>query len=113
VLDWFIPGDVEALARHMFEVAAQARGGHGSLLEARFREGEQGASLELGYETELLDTGLVRFCMAVIAEAAIPSEEEERDMTRLAVDYRDAFDADLARFAQFGADSWERPAAAP
>jgi hypothetical protein len=113
VLDWFIPGDVETLARHMFEVAAQARGGHGSLLEARFREGERGANLELGYETELLDTRLVRFCMAVIAEAAIPSEEEERDMTRLAVDYRDAFDADLARFAQFGAETWERPVAAP
>ncbi len=103
VLDWFIPGDVEALARHMIEVAARAGGGRGSILDVTFAEREQGAQLELSYESELLDTRLVRFCMAVIAEAAIPSEEEERDMTRLAVDYRDAFDADLERFAKFGA----------
>lgn len=112
VLDWFIPGDVETLARHMFEVAARSRGGRGAALEARFREGAQGATLELDYETELLDTALIRFCMAVIADAAIPSDAQERDITRLAVDYRDAFDADLARFAQFGAASFV-PASAP
>jgi hypothetical protein len=102
VLDWFIPGDVETLARHMFEVAARAGGGRGSMLEAQFRESREGATLELDYQTELLDTTLIRFCMAAIADAAIPSDEEERDITRLAVDYRDAFDADLARFAKFG-----------
>jgi hypothetical protein len=102
VLDWFIPGDVETLARRMFQVAASARAGRGSILEAHFRESEAGATLALDYETELLDTALIRFCMAVIADAAIPSDDEERDITRLAVDYRDAFDSDLARFAKFG-----------
>jgi hypothetical protein len=111
VLDWFIPGDVETLARHMFEVAASARGGRGATLEARFREGPEGATLEFDAETELLDTTLIRFCMAVIADAAIPNDAEERDITRMAVDYRDAFDADLARFARFGAATFATPTA--
>jgi hypothetical protein len=113
VLDWFIPGDVETLARHMFQVAATAQGGRGSVIEAHFREDSGGATLELGYETELLDTALIRFCMAVIADAAIPNEAEERDITRLAVDYRDAFDSDLARFAKFGAPTFGAAADAP
>jgi hypothetical protein len=109
VLDWFIPGDVASLARHMFEVAASADGGRGSLLAAHFRESAEGATLELGYETELLDSALIRFCMAVIADGAIPSDDQERDITRLAVDYRDAFDSDLARFEKFGAATFVAP----
>jgi hypothetical protein len=112
VLDWFIPGDVESLARHKFEVAAKANGGRGSQIDAHFREHPEGATLELGYETELLDTALIRFCMAVIADAAIPSDDEERDITHLAVDYRDAFDKDLARFAEFGRGAFRAPSAA-
>jgi hypothetical protein len=111
VLDWFIPGDVESLARRMFEVAAAADAGRGSRFAAHFRESAEGATLELGYDSELLDSALIRFCMAVIADAAIPSDDEERDITRLAVDYRDAFDSDLARFERFGASTFVAPPA--
>lgn len=102
VLDWFIPGDTESLARRLFEVAASGNRGRGAILDARFVEGQGGSHVELDYQVEVLDSALIRFCMAVIADASIPSDDEERDLMRFSLDYRKAFDTDLERFAKFG-----------
>lgn len=103
VLDWFIPGDTEGLARRMLDVAISGNHGRGMRLGVRFKESPAGATIDWDFETELLDSPLVRFCMKVISDAAIPSAAQERDIRRLAIDYRNAFDADLERFAKFGA----------
>jgi hypothetical protein len=103
VLDWFIPGDSEGLARRMLEVAMAGNHGRGMRLGLRFRETPAGTTLDWDFETELLDSALVRFCMKVISDSAIPSPAQEADIRRLAIDYRNAFDADLERFAKFGA----------
>ena len=105
VLDWFIPGDSESLARHLFEVAAKGNGGKGAVFDAKFVEGPNGATVDINYDVEVFDSSLVRFCMAAISDASIPDDKQEEDMIKFSVDYRNAFDADVARFARFGKES--------
>jgi hypothetical protein len=102
VLDWFIPGDTESLARRLFEVAAKGNGGKGAVFDATFTESEKGATVDIKYDVEVLDSSLIRFCVAVIADASIPSDEVEEDMIKFSVDYRNAFDTDVKRFSKFG-----------
>jgi hypothetical protein len=102
VLDWFIPGDTQGLARRMLEISMAGNQGRGMRLGVRFGESPAGTTVDWDFETELLDSALVRFCTKVISDGAIPSAAQEQDIRRLAIDYRDAFDADLERFAKYG-----------
>ena len=101
----FIPGDSESLARHLFEVAAKGNGGKGAVFDAYFTEGPKGATVDLSYDVEVFDSALVRFCMAAISDASIPNDDQEKDMIKFSVDYRNAIDADVARFARFGKEA--------
>jgi hypothetical protein len=105
VLDWFIPGDTESLARRLFEVAAKGNGGKGAVFDATFSEGSQGATVDIKYDVEVLDSSLIRFCVAIIADASIPDDDTEEDMIKFSVDYRNAFDKDVNRFAQYGTEA--------
>jgi hypothetical protein len=105
VLDWFIPGDSESLARHLFEVAAKGNGGKGAVFDAKFVEGPNGATVDINYDVEVFDSSLVRFCMAAISDASIPDDKQEEDMIKFSVDYRNALDADVVRFSRFGKES--------
>jgi hypothetical protein len=103
MLDWFIPGDIESLTKRLFETASKGNGGRGSVATARLATSADGRTTvdgELGFE--VLDSALIRFAMAIVADKVVPDADQEEDMRRLAVAYRDAFDADLARFARFG-----------
>jgi len=103
MLDWFIPGDIEGLTKRLFETAKNANDGKGTLARARYAT-PAGSPTTLDGELsfEVLDSALIRFAMAIIADKVVPDAAQEEDMRRLAVAYRDAFDADLARFARYG-----------
>jgi hypothetical protein len=104
MLDWFIPGDIEGLTKHLFQTAAKANGGRGTVAHARFAApGGAPTTVDGQVAFEVLDSALIRMAMAIIADKVVPDEDQEEDMRRLAVAYRDAFDADLARFARYGA----------
>lgn len=103
MLDWFIPGDIPSLTQRMLKVALRGNDGKGLVTIVRFEQADSGlATFDWSTEWEALDTPLVRFGMAIIADRVVPDEKQEEDIRRLAVDYRDAFDADLERFAKFG-----------
>ena len=103
MLDWFIPGDVEGLATRLFEAAVKGNEGRGVALFARFHRPEGGLATVNGTAgREVLDNALVRFGMAIVSNRVIPDDGQQADLERLAVAYRDAFDADLSRFARFG-----------
>jgi len=103
MLDWFIPGDIPSLTQRMLKVALRGNDGKGLVTTARFEQAESGlATFDWSTEWEALDTPLVRFGMGIAADRVVPDEKQEEDIRRLAVAYRDAFDADLERFAKFG-----------
>lgn len=103
MLDWFIPGDIPSLAQRMLKVALHGNDGKGLVTRARFDQAENGlATFDWSSEWEALETPLVRFGMAAIADRVVPDEKQAEDIRRLAVAYRDAFDVDLERFAKFG-----------
>ena len=103
MLDWFIPGDMEGLARKLFDVATKGNGGQGVAFDYRFeRPAGKLATLDTSIAGEVLDSALIRFAMAIAAERVVPNERQLEDIKRLAVAYRDAFDADVVRFAKHG-----------
>lgn len=104
MLDWFIPGDIEGLARRMMEVTMRGNDGRGVLMNVRFVRADDGlATLDGSAGLELLDTALIRFGMKIAADRVMPDEQEQRDIARLLLAYRAAFTADLERFAKYGA----------
>lgn len=104
MLDWFIPGDIEGLARRMMEVTMRGNAGRGVLMNVRFFGAQDGlATLDGSAGLEILDTALIRFGMKIAADRVMPDKQEQRDLSRLLVAYRDAFTADLERFAKYGA----------
>lgn len=103
MLDWFIPGDMESLARKLFDIATQGNEGRG--VEARYRfERPEGslATLDGTLGVEVLDSALIRFAMAIAADRVVPDKKQSDDLKRLGVAYRDAVDADIVRFGKHG-----------
>lgn len=103
MLDMFIPGDMEGLARRLFDAATRGNDGRGIEWRYRFERPAGGlATLDGSLGMEVLDSALIRFGMAIAAERVVPDDEQLEDIRHLAADYRDAFDRDVVRFAQFG-----------
>ena|GEM_PF-6301311 len=103
VLDWFIPGDIEGLARKLMDVATQGNEGQGIAIDYHFERSPSGlATLDSSIGGEVLDSALIRFAMAIAAERVVPDERQLEDIKRLGVAYRDAFDADVVRFGKHG-----------
>jgi hypothetical protein len=103
MLDWFIPGDIPGLARRMLDVATQGNDGEGIAASLRFASAVDGrSSVESSGGCEILDTALIRFGMKIAADRVMPDDEAEQDIRRLRVAYRDAFAADVERFANYG-----------
>ncbi|MDB4989605.1 MAG: hypothetical protein JWN04_4783, partial [Myxococcaceae bacterium] len=103
MLDWFIPGDIEGLARKMMDVTMMGNDGRGVTLNARI-ERPQGAlaTIDGSVGLEILDTALIRFGMKIAADRVMPDDAQTRDIARLTLAYRDAFSADVERFAKYG-----------
>jgi hypothetical protein len=103
MLDWFIPGDMEGLARRLLDAATRGNDGRGIEWRYRFERPAGGlATLDGSVGMEVLDSALIRFSMAIAAERVVPDDDQLEDIRRLAADYRDAFDSDVQRFAKFG-----------
>ncbi len=103
MLDWFIPGDMEGLARKLFDIATQGNDGQGIAARYRFERPEGGLStLDGSLGIEVLDSALIRFAMAIAAERVVPDKKQTDDIKRLGVAYRDAVDADIVRFGKHG-----------
>ncbi|MFT3923793.1 MAG: hypothetical protein QM778_14770 [Myxococcales bacterium] len=103
MLDWFIPGDIEGLARKLMDVATKGNEGQGIAFDYRFERSPNGlATLDSSIGGEVLDSALIRFAMAIAAERVVPDEKQLDDIKRLGVAYRDAFDADVVRFGKHG-----------
>ena len=103
MLDWFIPGDIEGLARKLMDVATKGNEGHGIAFDYRFeRPAGSLATFDSSIGGEVLDSALIRFGMAIAAERVVPDEKQLEDIKRLGVAYRDAFDADVVRFGKHG-----------
>jgi hypothetical protein len=103
MLDWFIPGDMEGLARRLLDVATHGNEGRGIEWRYRFERPAGGlATLDGSAGAEVLDSALIRFSMAIAAERVVPDDDQLEDIRKLAAAYRDAFDADVERFGKFG-----------
>jgi hypothetical protein len=103
MLDWFIPGDIEGLARKLLDVATRGNDGQGIAASYRFERPQSGlATFDSSLGFEVLDSALIRFAMGIAAERVVPDEDQTEDIKKLGVAYRDAFDADLVRFSKHG-----------
>jgi hypothetical protein len=103
MLDWFIPGDIEGLARRMMDVTMRGNGGNGVTIDARFEQSASGlATLDGSAALEILDTALIRFGMKIAADRVMPDDQELADIARLARSAQAAFRSDLERFARYG-----------
>lgn len=104
MVDWFIPGDLAGLTKRMLSIAISGNEGRGFYTQSRFHAPPgKLATYDAKLEVELLDSALVRFGMKVVSDRAIPDEDQEEDIRKFYVAIRDAWEADLARFAKFGA----------
>ena len=102
MLDWFIPGDMESLARSFFKVAVEGNEGRGMEWRVRFDRAEDGLStVDARIGIEVLDSALIRAGMALAADKMVPDDDQLEDIRRLAGAYRKAFDKDVARFSQY------------
>ncbi len=103
MMDWFIPGDMEGLARKFFDIATKGNDGQGIALRYRFeRPNGELSSIDGNLGVEVLDSALVRFAMAIAADRVVPDKKQMDDLKRLGVAYRDAVDADIVRFGKHG-----------
>jgi hypothetical protein len=114
MLDWFIPGDMEGLARKLMDVATRGNEGQGIAATWRFERPAGGlATMDSSLGVEILDSALIRFAMGIAAERVVPDEKQTEDIKRIWVAYRDAFDADVVRFGKHGRLSPVPPAQLP
>ena len=103
MFDWFVPGDIEGLARKMMDVTMKGNGGRGVTLTVAFERAASGlATIDGAMGFEILDTALIRFGMKIAADRVMPDDDAIRDIARLTLAYRTALRSDVERYAKYG-----------
>jgi len=100
VLDMFIPGNMEGLAREFLDVAVRGNGNRGIVARAELGAPEPGtdAAVEVTGTMQALDNYLIRFGVGFVNDRLLPSEGAIEDGEKLASDLHAAFLRDLKRF---------------
>jgi hypothetical protein len=100
VLDWFVPGDIPGLARHMFQVASRSNDGRGIELSYGFEQlADQRSAVDGHAGVDVLDSSLIRFGMKIAADRVFPDADQQADMRKLVLAGREAFALDVVRFS--------------
>jgi hypothetical protein len=103
VLDWFVPGDIPGLARHMFQVAARSNDGRGIEVSYGFEQlADERSAVDGRVGVDVLDSALIRFGMKIAADRVFPDADQQADMRKLVLASREAFALDVIRFSTSG-----------
>jgi hypothetical protein len=101
LVDAFIPGNIESIARDFFELTAKGNDKQGLVLDLSFgsTEGAGNGAIDAAIAAEVPDNFMVKIGIGMVNERLLPNDRAIAQAKRFGADLHDAFVRDLAAYA--------------
>jgi hypothetical protein len=106
MVDAFIPGNIEGVARDFLTVTTRGNNGEGMLLAGKIGVGKEGSgrgAAEIGVDFAALDNFLIKIGLGMVNERLVPKPEALDELKAYSGAVQTAFAKDYARFAKASA----------